>query len=303
MRAFPIHPITSVLGKEAGLFAHNLDRLTTAINGTVYDFEDPHEFANRPLHEMNRVYWTELLSRCHWAAAGAMVRTQRWLSGFRQSHSDSNLLAAAACARGLIEACADAEYTLAVVPVTLARDHARVLAAVEGRLLPAYVNPELEERLIHFTHARKPTKGKPTPASHAALQSAEYRARLDTVEPKVADCYRLLCDLTHPGASSVLSYAQALTSDAARVRFSVEAEAAHLEELRVALSAIMPSVLMLGLNPAFVTLKVLNRFPLARLHTPAMDQIDLTEIPLWQKALAFLTRPNPAMEPTAPAKS
>ncbi len=136
MRSFPIHPVTQVLGKEAGLFAYHLDRLLPEVNGTQYDFEDSHEFAKRPPHEMNRVYWTEVLFRCHWAAAGAMVRTQRWLSGFRQSHMHSNLLAAAACARGLIEAAADADYTLAVVPLSLAQDHERVRAAVEGRLLP-----------------------------------------------------------------------------------------------------------------------------------------------------------------------
>ncbi len=288
MRSFPIHPVTQVLGKEAGLFAYHLDRLLPEVNGTQYDFEDSHEFAKRPPHEMNRVYWTEVLFRCHWAAAGAMVRTQRWLSGFRQSHMHSNLLAAAACARGLIEAAADADYTLAVVPLSLAQDHERVRAAVEGRLLPRFVAPELEERLIHFTHARKPEKGGLVPASHIALPVGEYRARLDQVEPKVSECYRVLCDLTHPGASSVLSYAEALTSDAASVRFAVESEVTHLEEVRASLESIISTILMLGLNPALATLKLLNAFPVARLHTPAMDQVDMSEIPLWQKVRAFL---------------
>jgi hypothetical protein len=45
---------------------------------------------------------------------------------------------------------------------------------------------------------------------------------------------------------------------------------------------------MLGLNPALATLKLLNALPVARLHTPAMDQVDMSEIPLWQKVRAFL---------------
>lgn len=285
---FPIHPITAVLGKEAGLFAHHLDRLLPELNGTLYEFDDGEKFAKRPPSERNGIYWMEILFRSHWTAAAALVRTQRCLTGFRESYTNRNLLAAAACARGLIEAAADAEYTLAVVPLTLARDCERITAAIEGRLLPRLVNPELEERLIHFTHARKPQKRDKAPPSHVALSVAAYRSRLDQVEPRVADFYRLLCDLTHPGASSVLSYAEAVTSDATRVRFAIDAEATGLEELRSAFESIISNVLMLGVNPALVTLNLLNSFPLARLHTRAMDQLDLSEIVLWQKVCAFL---------------
>lgn len=288
MRRFPLHALTPILGKEAGLFAWHLDRLVPQVDGTRYEFEDARLLAELSPPEMNRVYWQEILARSHWAAAATMVRTSRWLSGLKAAHADSNLLAFAACARGLIEAAADAEYTLCAVPLTLARDRLRLQAALAGTLLSLFVIPELEDRLIHFTHARKPNRGEAVPQAHVALQVSRYRERLAQVQPKVSELYSQLCDLTHPGASSVLSYAEALKPDASTICFSVRAEGPAHERLRSSLQAVAPDILMLGLNPAFAALKVLNALPVTALHTPAVDDIDMSDVSLWQKARASL---------------
>jgi hypothetical protein len=291
---YPIHTISPVLGKEAGIFAFHLDHLLPELDGTEYEFEHSEVFQARPFHEMNRVYWTEILYRSHWAAASAMVRLHRWLSGFNSAHGQTNILAAAACARGMIEAAADAEYTLQMVPLTL--DHVNLKAALEGNLLPGWVNEELEERLIHFVYARKPQRGEKLPSSHIARHAAQYRERLDGVQPKVSECYGVLCDLTHPGASSVLSFTEeSMTPDATTVRFSPDAEVTGLGQLTSMIRAVVVDVLMLGLNPALVTLEVLNAFPVKRLHTTAMNEIDLTDIPLWTKARALLDQASPPL--------
>jgi hypothetical protein len=116
-----------------------------------------------------------------------------------------------------------------------------------------------------------------------ALQVSRYRERLDSFQPNVSELYNQLCDFTHPGASSVLSYAEALNPDASLIRISVAAERSNLEILRSSLRAVAGDVLMFGLNPAFAVLKVLNVFPVSALHTPTANQIDMSEIPLWQK--------------------
>jgi hypothetical protein len=294
-RQYPIHTISPVLGKEAGVFAFHLDHLLPELDGTEYEFEPSEVFQARPFHEMNRVYWTEILYRSHWAAASAMVRLHRWLSGFNSAHGQTNLLAAAACARGMIEAAADADYSLHMVPPTLTRDHVHLKAALEGNLLPPWINPELEERLIHVSHARKPQRGEKLPSSHKAQYVAQYRERLDEVQPKLSECYGMLCDLTHPGASSVLSFAESMTPDASVVRFSPDAEVTELGQLTSMIREVVADVLMLGLNPTLVTLKVLNDFPVQRLHTTAMNEVDLTDIPMWTKARALLDQASPPL--------
>ena len=209
--------------------------------------------------------------------------------GFHFSHTEGNLLTAAACARGFIEAAGDADYTLAVVPVTLAKNHANVGKALSGTLTRgSFVSQELEDLLIHFTHARKPEKGEALPRAHVALQVAQYRSRLETFEPAVSKYYAWLCDLTHPGASSVLSYAESLTETASRIRFSLNAERTNLEVLRARLESVIPKLLMFGVNPALATLKLLNTFSIRRLHTRYMKKVDMSETPLWQKVCALI---------------
>jgi hypothetical protein len=287
-REFPIHAFSRILGKEVGLFAHLIDHLLPELDGTRYEFEDRSVFAARPKLEMNRVYWTEMLYRSHWASAGSILRIQRWLSGYHLAYSQSNLLAAAACARGLIEAAADSEHTLGAVPLSLARDHASITAALGETLIAPFVSPELEERLIHFTHARKTSKSETAPSSHIARQVVQYRARLDQIEPRVVHLYGYLCDLTHPGASSVLSYAEALSMNAELMQFSVAAETRALRDLNSDFLKLASSVLMFGLNPAFVTLKLLNAFPLVQIHTSGANTLDLEEIRLWQEVSGLL---------------
>ena len=117
--------------------------------------------------------------------------------------------------------------------------------------------------------------------------------RLDELQPRVSECYGVLCDLTHPGASSVLSFAESMTPDATAVRFSPDAEVTGLGQLTSMIRAVVVDVLMLGLSSALVTLKVLNAFPVKRLHTTAMNEIDLTDIPLWTEARALLDQSSP----------
>jgi hypothetical protein len=114
---------------------------------------------------------------------------------------------------------------------------------------------------------------------------AQYRADLDIVNPRLPACYSLLCDLTHPGASSVLSFAESLASDASRIRFWPDSEETHLENLRCELLNIILDVLMLGLNPALVTLKLLNRFPIEELHTRGVENMHLDGIAAWKKVM------------------
>jgi hypothetical protein len=73
---------------------------------------------------------------------------------------DSNFLGFAACMRGLLESVADGYYALCRVPEPIARSAQRVNSVFVGNMpedLPCPAE-EVENALIHFTHARNLAK-------------------------------------------------------------------------------------------------------------------------------------------------
>ena len=277
-----------ILGNDARLFGGVLELVLPALRDIEYTFASEDEFRALEPAVMTRVYWSEMLYRSHWAASATLIRAHLWLQGVADAYAADNLLAFAACCRGLIEASADSHYSLRSVPETLARDHRMIADALAGIGRTIAVNPELEEQLIHFTHARRIPKGSTAPASHRALHLQDYLTDLNKIQPDVGACYGILCDFTHPGASSVLSFATAVTPDASRVRLLPIAEKSALPELRNTVARVSRDVLMLGLNTALVTLRVLNELPLTSLHVPQLQHVVLREIPVWKKAAAHL---------------
>lgn len=282
-----LHPLSTILGEETGIFAHVLDQIVPHLDGVRYTFLEIAKFKALPVALMNQVYWTEILYRSHWAAAATLIRAHTWLASILAAYREANVLSLAAAGRALIEASADSFFTLQAVPMTLARHNQMIRVALRGELIELNVNGALEDRLIHFTHARKPTKGESLPQSHVAKQVYEYRAPLDRMEPAVADCYCTLCDLTHPGASSVAI--TALTSaDGKFVTLSLLMQQGWFEKVRIQLTEVMPAVLQLGLNAALVTLKTLNAFPLESTRTPSIGHLDFGTIEAWTKVQQIL---------------
>jgi hypothetical protein len=159
-----------------------------------------------------QIYWREILARSHFAAVTAILRSRHWIGAIISAAESENCLAFAAAFRGLIESAADASTALTRVPRTLARDHPWIMRALSGGLAKkAFLAPELENMLIHFAYARHLTKAQlaSAPRSHKALKVREYIGDLEKGQVReVVDCYQELCDMTHPGASSVWIWAK-----------------------------------------------------------------------------------------------
>ena len=69
------------------------------------------------------------------------------------------------------------------------------------------ISKELEDTLIHFTHARKLSKGEDAPSTHRARQPWEYIKRIEEMNNNgVKELYSELCELVHPAADSVLMW-------------------------------------------------------------------------------------------------
>jgi hypothetical protein len=279
---------TSLLHPDATRFIEMIDQLGVAGWNTRYNFMPIEEY--EPLIKTApgkgmEIYWNEILGRAHLTAATAILRSRHWVDAVRLGATENNVLSFAAAFRGLIESAADSSTTLGLVPVTLARDLPQILQALSGNIgLQMFLAPALEDALIHYSYARHLTKPElqAAPPSHKALHVRDYIKVLEKGEvPNVIACYRALCDLTHPGATSVWLWLWRISDVAMELKASQDDRVIgyFLTEYRETLVRL----LMFAFNPALTTLRVLNYFPLVELHTPALENWHMSGIGLWRK--------------------
>jgi hypothetical protein len=251
-----------------------IDALALTSYKTRYTFTSADEFKlmrNEPSKGM-QIYWGEILARAHLTAVTAILRSRHWISAVSAAAQDKHLLAFAAALRGFIESAADASTTLASIPLTLARDHIQISRALSGELRQTnLMATEIEHELIHFAYARSLTKTErvSAPASHRARKVRDY---LDILEKghvnEILECYRTLCDLTHPGASSVWMWLHPINE--LEVDLAPNQDESVISQFLAEYRKTFLELLMFAFNPAIVTLSVLNCFSIERFHVPAL---------------------------------
>lgn len=280
---------TSLLDPNATRFIEMIDQLGVAGWNTRYNFLPNEEYET--LIQTNpgkgmQIYWNEILGRAHLTAATAILRSRHWVDALCLGAKENNLLSFAAAFRGLIESAADSSTTLQLVPLTLARAHTQILKALSGNVgMQRFLAPALEDALIHYSYARHLTKPElqAAPPSHKALHVRDYIEVLEKGEvANVVACYRELCDLTHPGATSVWMWLWPISNVAMELKARQDDReiAYFLTEYRET----FVGLLMFAFNPALTTLRVLNYFPLVALHTAALENWNMSGIPLWRKS-------------------
>ena len=276
----------SIIGRKAAQYVKMIDDLRLDDLITRYKFMPYSEYKALMINDLAagmRVYWYEILARAHCCSAIAIMRTRRWLAAMESSANDKNLLSFAASFRGLLESAADASTSLTLVPYTLARLSSRIARALAGRLRAIVVSSELENELIHFSHARylKNSEAKGDLEHHKARAVQDYmRILKEGGVAQVAECYRDLCDLTHPGASSVMMWLG--TRNGALALSSGQDESIIRRYVDIYKDTYL-DLLMFAFNPAITTLAVLNFFPEMEFHTPRILSWDLSSINLWRR--------------------
>ncbi len=274
-----------LFGQVGAVFHELITSLASEVSGKTYHFMEHEKFRQlleRSPGEGIRIYWTELLSRAHWAAASNILRHKRWHDACLKLYaSEPNFLGFTACLRGLLEAAADAFYSLGAVPLTLADNHARIKEMLSGRAASFATSQELEDMLIHFHYARKPAKGEAMPDSHrAATADAYLRAADGTSRTDMKDLYAELCQVVHPAAQSVLR--MTVGSEETGVLTGGE-DKAWIQDLCKRHATAIDGVHMLSINTCILILKVLNRFPVRGLWTDRVNSVSMDSIPAWSK--------------------
>lgn len=278
-----------MLNTDVARFVEMVDDLGLERLETLYTFSDEGEYRElllRDVSEGMRVYWTETLQRTHLAAVTAILRSRRWLSGVVDAADENNFLALSASLRGLMESAADASTAFLGTPLKLAQFHSSITVCLAGQATTVLVSSELENELIHYSHARhlKRSERANAPTSHQARRVQEYLNIFgDQNADNVSRCYRDLCDLTHPGASSVWMWLASEDPTGSAFRLSTHQDETLIAEFLRQYATIPLELLMFAFNGPLITLSILNYFSIEDLHTPQLLSWNLDGIPAWTK--------------------
>jgi hypothetical protein len=246
----------SLFGKAGPVFEKICVPILREFRTASYRLIAPDQFGKLPQKDMLRGYWTEILSRSHWAAISNLLRHQLWVDGCRSQFAKApNYLGFCAALRGLVEAAADAVYSLRAVPLTLAKCNGPIRAALQGTLPNGLICSELENALIHFQFARKTAKREGPPDTHQAKKTTEYLRGADSQNDDLKSLYGELCEVVHP-AAALLQWAA--SSDGERIHLSVADSHQQIVNLCQRHATAIEISLVESVNSSLLILGVLN---------------------------------------------
>ncbi len=286
----------SVLDQQVMQFVRMVDDLGLKGVTTRYRFmeADVHsDLSHNDIGAGMKVYWFEILERAHIAAVTSILRSRHWLSAVLSTRTEKNALAFAAAFRGLMESAGDTTTALNGIPLALARHYPEIAISLSGSAASVSIAEELEDELIHYSHGRhiKNSEQANTPKSHKARSVHEYLKVFESLNAeKAAQCYRFLCDLTHPGATSVWMWLAAVDSKGSEFTISTEQDEAIIAEFWKLYAEVVLDVVMFAFNAPVLVLNTLNYFPVKMLHTKELLSFDLDGLAAWRKCKSELDK-------------
>jgi len=289
----------TIFGPDAETFLPILRPFAESVNIIDYVYTPLDEFmkilkVQGDIGRSQQIYWREILLRAHFTATTTLLRQHKWISGVLLGTAFHNLFMFATSFRGFIESAADSVEALEHVPLLLAERSEFIKKAVAGKA--DYIDTtDVEEQLIHYSHARKEAKPEKLPVVHKAKASRDYLTKLQgSPNGEIHECYSWLCEFSHP-SSATLGFMLEKNDDTTVRLAASPTDMIFIGQFSNRFRPIMRKVFTFGFTPALLTLKVLNALPLQELHTPLINRFDYTEIPLWQKMVKHLKpEPSPA---------
>lgn len=274
-----------VFGSDGAQFINLTGTLVEAIEREppTYTYMAPDEFSSlieRDWKAGIKIYWEELLGRAHLAAVASIIRAYRWSCGMAVCYSSDLFLPYCASFRALIESAADGYDALSNVASTLAEYREIVNQTLQGKAEQPPLAVELEDQLIHFSHARKLSKGDASPVSHKAKQTADYVRSLEKADlPGLYECYAQLCQYTHPAAHSVLQLLVPVSPET--FRLVPGQDQVRIEAFSKEYNSLLVPLLMVAFNPGALLLKVLLYFDVPQFHSQGINLLGLRGISGW----------------------
>ncbi|GAB2507429.1 hypothetical protein [Lysobacter humi (ex Lee et al. 2017)] len=281
-----------VFGDNGRAYADLVSALVeeTSRSRVRYAYLDPEIFRKLAINAPERamhVYWHEMLGRAHLAATTSVLRAGQWLNGVAFAAEAQLYLPFCGNLRSLLEAAADSVAALAGVSQSLAEQRAGINNALASKPGPILISSEIENQLIHYSHARKTSKNEDVPANHAAATARSY---LDKVErlglPDAHAIYSRLCEISHPAAATVRHFLE----ESGEGEFVLTA---HNDKTAIAHfmhehQQFLEAVTRYAFNPSVVLLKVLLHLDATEYHSSTVARLDLGSMLGWQKCARIM---------------
>lgn len=245
--------------------------------------------------EYNAIAVTELLLSAHLGATSSLIRSARWFEATWREHQVDNLLGWAACCRSLLESIGDTIDGLLGMGLDLADNMPMLMRGLTGKDDDCFDLGPLEDKLIHFSHARKIRKADKTalPTTHVAKHTTDYIALLESAGGPVK-LYAELCEIGHPARGS-LSWMYAPIDGGFRIDSGRDASkiAEIVVKHRIGLET-LPSI---AFNPGLMVLRVLVKFGLFPL-LPELRNFSFQGARGWDKIKLALAGAPPTLKRT-----
>jgi hypothetical protein len=227
----------------------------------------------------NQIYWMELFYRCHMSSYSGLKRLLDWVAIIEQS--SDNFIAYCSGLRGLMECAGDTYDGLSAIAITLGENKELLKNAIEGNLGEIAINQELEEKLIHFTHASKPYSKETGLNYHKPKQAQEYVKALEAGSSiNFYDYYGFLCELAHPAGTS-LGFNFEETSEGEMI-FNPKRDSQLVSDAINRDKELIIELLMRGFNPITLLIKTMNLFQVEDMFSKYADGITIN-FPAWKR--------------------
>ncbi|MBX8521173.1 hypothetical protein K5D37_15930 [Pseudomonas cichorii] len=266
--------LKTILHTLTSTYSPAIDDLIRKSNGMSYfaHFLEPDiksmqsEQQEHQFNEIIRVYLIGILERCHLTCITSLARTNSWLKSSLSQLENNNLLGFSASLRGLLEATADANDATLITLKYLYNGFPFIYlrTAKSNTSAKPIVLKELEDRLIHYTYARKHPKGSIPLPHHTNKSNADYIKAIEQNGATGAmQLYGKLCELTHPASPSISCFLQ--QSDK-HISLDFSQENQIINEILSEYKTTIEQLVTLTTNSALTSLIILKKI---NLKTPA----------------------------------
>lgn len=288
--------IKILFGKNGISFIPIIKGVTSNLEAYEYEYLGKEEFdkllRTNQTKAMN-IYWREIIMRAHFSAVTTLLRSQQWLDGAILSYESNNYLSFTATFRGFLESAVDSFDALSGVPITLAENFEKIeeMITEKRNTTSMIIAEDLENTLIHFSHARKINKTDNFPDSHKAKTMRDYISSLESNGSNaIGDCYAELCQSTHPAGQSVYAFTETLDSKTEKFTLCQTRDKVNIENFCYKHNNIFDSLFQAQFNTSLLILRIINSFSIPEFETEPINKMKFDNIKQWNQIKNYLPK-------------
>lgn len=257
-----LHTLVKVYSEQIERLKHESSGMTYVAHFLTPDLEavglKGEKMSDAQAEEYHRVYLLGVLERCHLTSVTSLARTNGWLRSSLSELENGNLLGFSASLRGLLEAAADTHDAASVMVDQLYNFFPFIYLRLQrNNTASGVVLKLLEDRLIHYSYARRQVRSSEALPEHNHKYNTEYIAAIEKSGAAGAkDLYSVLCELTHPAAPSVSCF---LKETEREITLDFSQEKRIISEIVSDYEETIKSLVSTTVNSALVSLVVLRK--------------------------------------------